>query len=854
MHRGDRSRTINNNTASGNLDAYQSHAALTNLAALAARPPRPTSPRATTPRLFPPRSTLFTILLFSLLLSPLFPARQTSAQVSLPAQPELPRLLDLCAQRLNLRISYDEQSLKGRITLRAEQPLSDADLWSLTNRLLIEQGSTTIRAGDDDTIAVVKLSSAAAMARLERIDLASLPPSPAPSGEVASAAKAEGVRTPAASKSPSTFSPQPAFRRLLIPLQRCSTKDALAAVQLLLSKGSGPAGSSAGVAAESEQSGLIILADLTSYLDGALKLLAQLDGPDGGATVREVPARNVDPTRLAALAKQLADKRKLVGGRDLRGELLAAPSGTGVLIIAPATAIEQWLALLAAADQREPVERRTYTPGSFPARDVANLIEQTVRTTSPNSAAGAAGTTSTGSTADDRWRIVFDDLTGSLIITATTVQHDQITELLTRLASVPVEARRPVRSFKIRNRPVKEVQQLVEDLLRAGVLQAQQGTTPPSAPGPASATNASPQTSPRPFSPGGTSPLAAESGTSSTYAPASARSSTLSSSLTLTSDESTNTLIAVGGGDGSGAHLLAQLEQLLPPLDVRQPQVMLEALLISLSDSDSLTLGVELEKLRFSGDTLIRLSSLFGLSSASGSGSTASRSVGDGSGFTGVVLDPGDFSIVFRALQTINKGRSLSQPRLLVNNNQQATFNSVLQQPFASTNASSTVSTTSFGGTQDAGTTISVKPQIAEGDHLVLNYSVSLSSFVGAAANANLPPPRQQNAVQSTATIPDGYTVVVGGLELTTSGEGISQVPILGSIPLIGEAFKNRSNSSGRQRFYVFLRATVLRQSNLEDLKYLSDIDASAAGIPSDWPTVEPLIIGAERPLWTQER
>ena len=79
-------------------------------------------------------------------------------------------------------------------------------------------------------------------------------------------------------------------------------------------------------------------------------------------------------------------------------------------------------------------------------------------------------------------------------------------------------------------------------------------------------------------------------------------------------------------------------------------------------------------------------------------------------------------------------------------NNQQATLDSVLEQPYASTNASNTVTTTSFGGTKPAGTQLTIKPQIAgggEGDHLLLEYSVSLSAFVGAAANASLPPPRQ---------------------------------------------------------------------------------------------------------------
>jgi general secretion pathway protein D len=276
---------------------------------------------------------------------------------------------------------------------------------------------------------------------------------------------------------------------------------------------------------------------------------------------------------------------------------------------------------------------------------------------------------------------------------------------------------------------------------------------------------------------------------------------------------------------------------------VRQPQVMLEAFLVSLNDAQSLDFGVELERLRVSGETFIKLSSLFGLSTAGSGGGV--RNVPDRTGFAGSVLNPGEFSIILRAVEGVSKGRSLSSPKVLVGNNQQATFNSVLQQPFASTNASNTVATTAFGGTQDAGTTISVQPQIAEGDHLVLTYSVSLSAFVGAATNPNLPPPRQQNSVSSVSTIPDGYTVVVGGLETTTEGDSETKVPVVGSIPLVGELFKNRSRTSGRTRFFVFLRASVLRGVELEELRHLSINDAEAArlGPPDGAPEVQPRIV-----------
>jgi general secretion pathway protein D len=286
--------------------------------------------------------------------------------------------------------------------------------------------------------------------------------------------------------------------------------------------------------------------------------------------------------------------------------------------------------------------------------------------------------------------------------------------------------------------------------------------------------------------------------------------------------------------------LLAQVDQLLKALDVRQPQVMLEVLMVTLTESQTMDLGVELDSLIKSGDLRIRLSSLFGLSKRDSSGNL---NPGDPTGFTGVVLNPGDFAAVVHALQTISHGRSLSMPKLLVGNNQSASLDSVLTQPYASVNASTTIATTSYGGSQDAGTTVTIKPQIAEGDHLVLDYSVSLSSFVGSASAATLPPPKQQNKVQSAATIPDGFTVVVGGIELENEAKSVSQVPFLGNIPIIGEAFKTRNNSSSRSRFFVFIRANILRNRGFEDLKYISDRDVATAGIDDGLPKVEPRVI-----------
>ena len=137
---------------------------------------------------------------------------------------------------------------------------------------------------------------------------------------------------------------------------------------------------------------------------------------------------------------------------------------------------------------------------------------------------------------------------------------------------------------------------------------------------------------------------------------------------------------------------------------------------------------------------------------------------------------------------------------------------------------------------------ISIRPQIAEGDHLVLQYSLSLSSFIGS-ATGGIPPARQQNEVDSIATIPDGHTVVVGGLELVTDGDSESRIPLLGRLPLLGNLFKNQGRNLSTTRFYVFIRATVLRDQGFEDLKYLSSKAAQANNVDEGWPVVEPRVI-----------
>ena len=661
---------------------------------------------------------------------------------------ELQTLIDCCSVILEVGIEYDPALVSGEVVnARVPGPITAEAIWDLANRALAQRGLTSVQAPGSDLLSIVPIKEATQLARVER---------------------------------QSAFGSLAGYVRVLATLEFAKPEEVQAAVQATLS--------AQGSLTAMRDSGSLMIADFRPYVEQALRAVELLDGAPRGTQVEEVPLQDAAPISLVALLDSIQKAEKAAFGKSMTGTVIAHPERRSVLIIAPAASLPSWRELVQRFDKKETLLTLDYAPRRFGVAETAALVREVVE---------GGG---------QQARIVEDDLTGTLVVTAQMSVHNEVSRLLDRLESTELGPRQQIRSFAVRNRSVHELAELLDALLEEGILDEV----------------AVPVQETR----GATAPLPGSG--------ASPPNSKLA--LTITADEGTNRLIAMGEG-----WVLDQLGRLIETLDVAASQVLVETLIVSLTDSQSSDLGVELQALLTSGDTLTSLSSLFGLGSPDPA--ATSLPAGGASGFNGVVLDPGDFSAVVRALETLNHGRSLTIPKLLVNNNQEAQLGSVLQTPYTSTNASQTVATTSLGGTLDAGTSITVRPQIAEGDQLVLDYSVSVSSFVGEAVDPSLPPPRQENRLASVATIPDGYTVVVGGLEIETESEAASRVPVLGSIPLVGSLFENRTRSKVKNRFFVFIRCTVLRSQLFEDLRYVSGIELDEARLEDGWPVLEPRVI-----------
>lgn len=281
-------------------------------------------------------------------------------------------------------------------------------------------------------------------------------------------------------------------------------------------------------------------------------------------------------------------------------------------------------------------------------------------------------------------------------------------------------------------------------------------------------------------------------------------------------------------------------EELIKSLDKRRPQVMIEAKVVILDTSDDFSLGVEVSGGDRTGIHRLFQFTSYGLSTVNPA--TGALALIPGRGFNWTLVDPDHANAVIRALSTHRRAKVVSAPQLLVNDNATGTLASVTEVPFTSVNASNTVATTSFAGFAEAGTTIEATPRITDDDHLELEYSVALNSFTGSGSNG-VPPPRQTDELSSQVVVPDGYTVIVGGLTRQNYSRSLETTPLIENIPYLSSIAGIRSNTTSKTTLFVFLRPVILRDDKFRDLKYLSDRDLPRTGHSGNYPASGPLLI-----------
>jgi len=277
--------------------------------------------------------------------------------------------------------------------------------------------------------------------------------------------------------------------------------------------------------------------------------------------------------------------------------------------------------------------------------------------------------------------------------------------------------------------------------------------------------------------------------------------------------------------------LQAQFARLIDRLDLRKPQVYVDAKIIQVTDSDEFRLAVESQLINAGGTGGVGTQRFPGGPLGIPTGTAAARGiltpgiVNPVTGLTAAIIKSDMVPIVITALASTTDARVVAEPKLLVDDNEEASIRSLEQRPTSTTTTTGGTGggvVNGFGGFEDAGPELTVTPQISSGDYLRLKYELKLSSFVGEGVNGS-PPPRLLNEIKSdSVTVPSDSTIILGGLVFDNIRNTVFKVPLLGDIPLIGQAFRDERKTSTRTRLYVFLTPRILRDNTFEDLRLLS--------------------------------
>lgn len=287
------------------------------------------------------------------------------------------------------------------------------------------------------------------------------------------------------------------------------------------------------------------------------------------------------------------------------------------------------------------------------------------------------------------------------------------------------------------------------------------------------------------------------------YASASEVSGILSTRLSkggkMAVDARTNSLVVTDLADS-----IAKMEALLKTLDIPTQQVLLESKIIEVTLGNSRSIGttwtdISKNKMVNGASSVIFSTPDYGLTNRFGS---IGISIIDGDEWT--------FKGNFGAGIADTDAKVLSNPKILVLNNQEATIDIVQEIPYMESKSTSTSGealtvSTSF---KEAGIKLKVKPQINRDGSVILNVSPEQSYRAGTGFEGV--PVINTSKSTTTLILKSGETAAIGGLIRENEETTVNKVPLLGDIPILGYLFKKEDKSKTRTELTIFITAKIV--------------------------------------------
>ena len=406
---------------------------------------------------------------------------------------------------------------------------------------------------------------------------------------------------------------------------------------------------------------------------------------------------------------------------------------------------------------------------------ITELLESSRRAAQTRTQQQAAqGVTSQLQQGQAEAKIMVDARTNSLLVMAMPEDMPRIKDLIARLDTEVIQGERTYHIYNLNNVDAEALAETLDDFIRDA----------------------------------GRVATGARAGAAQGQAPA---ATSRTGEVVVVADKTTNSLLIA-----ASRSKYQEVLELIQRLDERQDQVLIETALVELTGQDSLNLAIELglAEIASDGDGQFGVSN-FGLATyddTDGDGIPDVKVPNITTGLTAGILKGDDFSlpILISALQERRDTNVLNVPSVLVNNNSSAKVESKDAQPTTQITATGGVS----GQTQEnfreyveAGITLQISPTISASRYLRLNIELEVSTFVGA-VNGAIPPPKLTRYLQTVVNVPDGDTMVIGGIITDNKGHTRRSLPWLGDVPILGYLFSDNQDSSSKTTLYFFVRRT----------------------------------------------
>ncbi|MBR9788061.1 MAG: type II secretion system secretin GspD [Vibrionaceae bacterium] len=318
------------------------------------------------------------------------------------------------------------------------------------------------------------------------------------------------------------------------------------------------------------------------------------------------------------------------------------------------------------------------------------------------------------------------------------------------------------------------------------------------------------------------------------------RSSTQRGEVVIAAHSATNALVLTAPPD-----IMMALQDVIAQLDIRRAQVLIEALIVEMSEGDGINLGVQWGSLDTGaviqygsgaqiGEVMVgleeakdttRTESYWDSESSSwqtrefteeGDFSTLAAAL---SGVNGAAMSivMGDWTALINAVATDSNSNILSSPSITVMDNGEASFIVGEEVPVitGSTAGSNNDNPFQTVDRKEVGIKLKVVPQINEGDSVQLNIEQEVSNVLGANGAVDVRFAKRQ--LNTSVMVQDGQMLVLGGLVDERALESEAKVPLLGDIPVLGHLFKSTNTETQKRNLMVFIKPTIIRDGMTAD-------------------------------------